>query len=109
VTTFGPKIDFYVLNAAPGAVFLEGSQAKVPLLSGWNELEELIYSPWELPHNTHEQYEEYSPLQYLNEKIEALSNPDLLPGSTDLLANTSTACLIGDLVIGQQAWQAVDT
>ena len=107
VSNFGPNIDRYVLNQAPGTVFAQSQQAQVPLLAGWNAAEGVIFAPWSLPHNNAQQFKSNLPLQFGAKTAQALSQPDLYPATTDAQANTSAVTLIGDLVIAEQTVEAV--
>ena len=106
---FAPSIDRYVLQSAPGTVFQQGIQSRVPLLAGWNGAEELIFLPRALPHNTAAEFKADLPLLFGAKTPQALGTADLYPANTDAQANASASALIGDLVIREQTWEAADT
>ena len=105
---FAPSIDYNVLRQAPGVVFKAGKQSKVPLIAGWNAVEELIFLPRALPHNTAAEFISNLPLLFGTQTQQALSTPDLYPAASDPQANASATALIGDLVIREQTWEAAD-
>ena len=100
-TAFSPSIDSYVLPAAPGAIFEAGRQLKIPLLAGWNQVEESLFLPRALPHQSAEQFKSGMKLLFGAET-------PLYPADTDAQASDSANALIGDLVIRQQTWEIGD-
>ena len=57
LTAFSPSFDGYVLTSAPAAVFKGGKQLKIPLIAGWNRLEEALFLTRALPYNTAEEFQ----------------------------------------------------
>ncbi len=101
LTAFSPSIDGYVLQSSPAAVFKAGHELKVPLLTGWNRLEEAIFLTRALPHNTPEAFK--AGLRQLF-GVEAA----LYPANNQIQTNASSNVLSGDLIIREQTWEAGD-
>jgi para-nitrobenzyl esterase len=105
LTSFAPSIDYYVLNGAPGQIFTDGQQQKVPVLAGWNFLEILIFPAREPPHATAAEYEAGLQALFGNHLPQALQ---LYSDSPPVLLNVSAGALIGDLIIREQTWEAAN-
>jgi len=99
LTAFSPSVDGYVLKAAPAAVFKAGTQLKVPLIAGWNRLEEILFLGRELPYNTPELFQ-----AGLNQLFGVA--PALYPAGDQSQTNGSSNALTGDLIIREQTWEA---
>ncbi|WP_375398095.1 carboxylesterase/lipase family protein [uncultured Sphingomonas sp.] len=100
-TAFAPSVDGYVLHEAPAAVFTRGAAARVPLLAGWNDKEEApLFLPRALPHDTPRTFATGLASLFGTDRTAAA---DAVYPSAD--PATSSATLIGDLVISQQTWE----
>jgi len=99
LTAFSPSIDGYVLQSTPATVFKAGNEMKVPLMTGWNRLEEILSLTRALPHNTPEQFG--AGLRQLFGTA-----PAPYPANNQAQTNASSSALIGDLVIREQTWEA---
>ena len=106
ITAFAPSIDNYVVTKVPAATFSQGQTQKIPILAGFNLDEEFLFLPRALPHSTTQQYAQSVDVFFAGEAIEALQ---LYPGSTQAQANNSADIIIGDLVIREQTWEALDS
>ena len=106
VTGFAPSIDGFVLPTAPGTIFHNGKQLKIPLLAGFNEDEEFLFLGLQLPHNTSAQFESAAQVLFGSEVPEFVS---LYPDNTAALLNLSSSQFVGDLIIRDQTWDAADT
>ena len=109
LTAFGPNIDNYVLDAAPGTVFEAGEQSHIPIIAGFVGEEGLIFAPRALLHNSAAKFADSLPLLFGNKTAQALSQPDLYLANTEAQANALALAEIGDLVIAEQTWEAADT
>ncbi|WP_174274027.1 carboxylesterase/lipase family protein [Sphingomonas bacterium] len=99
-TAFSPSIDGYVLREAPVAAFERGAAARVPLLAGWNALEQTpLFVPRALPHETPQAFQSAAAKVFGAGRMAdlAAAYPPADPASADTL--------IGDLVISQQTWE----
>ena len=103
MTAFSPNIDGYVVPEVPAARYVHGEQLHIPLLAGWNEMEQWPFRARALPHDT---------VQHFHEAAEAIFGVDRLPEFLTLYpahdaseATESAQALIGDLTISQQTWQ----
>ena len=105
LTAFAPSIDGYVLPCAPARTFLEGRQMKIPIIAGWNAVEEYFFKAGALPHSSPAEFKSVSSLLFGSRTEEFLS---FYPADTNELATASSDLLIGDLRISQQTWEAVD-
>ena len=101
LTAFSPSLDGYVLKSAPAAVFKAGEQLKIPLIAGWNQLEEALFLTRALPHNTAEEFQ--AGLIQLFGVV-----PALYPANNQSQTNASSNALTGDLIIREQTWEAGD-
>lgn len=105
VTAFAPNIDGYVLPCVPAKAFLEGRQMKIPIIAGWNSVEEYFFKAAALPHSSPAEFKSAGSLLFGSRTEEFLS---FYPADTNELATTSSDLLIGDLRISQQTWEAAD-
>lgn len=105
ITAFGPSVDGYVVEQYPSQVFLKGRQMQVPIIAGWNALEDLPFRPRALPHKSTDEYKAAAKLLFGSRTPEFLS---LYPGDTKEQAESSAHTFIGDMVITQQTWEAAD-
>ncbi|RFU24396.1 hypothetical protein B7463_g11937, partial [Scytalidium lignicola] len=105
VTALGPSVDGYVLEQYPSQVFLQGRQMKIPMITGWNAVEDLFFRPRALPYSSPDAYKSAAERLFGSRTPEFLS---LYPGETVEQAKASAEQLIGDMVISQQTWEAAD-
>jgi para-nitrobenzyl esterase len=106
ITAFTPSLDSYVLPAIPAEVFDLGLQMKIPIMAGWNTFEGFPFVTRAIPHATSLEFRTDAEAFFHHQTREFL---DYYPGSTDAEANASALALIGDLAIGEQTWEIVDT
>ena len=105
ITVPGPSVDHFVLPVAPPRAFTEGRQMKMPILAGWNTDEQLPFLPLAIPHTSVQQFEADAELYFRDRTGQFLS---LYPAGNVSQATASAEALIGDLVIREQTWEAVD-
>ena len=103
-TLFGPSIDGYVLPTAPAEVFALGSQAKVPLIAGFNAGEGVVFAPEGFPHDTPRHFQNAARRWFGNQSLPTFS--EQYPSSTESQTNISAITLIGDMSIREQTWEA---
>ncbi|MBR0789540.1 carboxylesterase family protein [Bradyrhizobium manausense] len=102
---FSPSIDHHVVPDAPARRFLRGEQMHIPLLAGWNSAEEFPFMSLSLPHQQARVFRAAAEAMFGKHRMaEALK---VYPADTDAQARASAAALAGDLVIGEQCWQAL--
>ena len=106
VSNFAPSIDKYVLPRFPGEVFHNGQEMKIPLLAGFNAVEQYLFYGLALPHCTTSQFESAAEILFSDKLPKFLA---LYPDTTPEMLNASSDALIGDLCIRQQTWEAADT
>ena len=106
ITSFSPNIDNYVLPLVPATAFDHGMQAKVPVLAGFNAVEQFAFLPRALPHSSVAQFAASLPLYFGNRSAEAFA---FYPASTNAQANASAFALVGDMIIREQTWEVIDT
>ncbi|KAM0543705.1 hypothetical protein ACHAPJ_012154 [Fusarium lateritium] len=106
LAAFSPSIDGYILTDAPEVIFARGREHGIPLLAGFNAHEEIpLFAVRALPHNSSQQYLDALHVFFAEQADEALR---LYPGNTDDRAMASSLELIGDVVIGQPMFEAID-
>ncbi len=106
VTAFSPNVDRYVVPETPAARYHRGEQMHIPLLAGWNDVEQFPFRAFALPHRTAGEFRDAASRMFGKDRIpEFLS---LYPASTDAEASTSADALTGDLVIAEQTWSWLD-
>ncbi|KAJ3538855.1 hypothetical protein NM208_g5723 [Fusarium decemcellulare] len=106
LTAFSPSIDGYVLTDSPEVIFAKGGELDIPLLAGFNDHEEIpLFAGRALPHNTSQQYVDAMRVFFGEHADQALL---LYPGKTNDQATVSSLELIGDVVIGQPMFEAID-
>lgn len=99
-TAFSPSVDGYVLRESPVAAFEHGRAAKVPLLAGWNALEQApLFLPRALPHDTPRAFRSAATGLFGAGRMAEFDSvyPPADPASP--------GTLIGDLVISEQTWE----
>ena len=105
ITSFSPSIDDYVLVYQPGMAFANGLQHKIPLLAGFNGDEGAIFASYGLSETNSTKYEDGLKLYFTSREPQALS---LYPDSTAALLQDSAVNLIGDMVIREQTYTALN-
>jgi para-nitrobenzyl esterase len=112
ITAFSPSIDGYVISQPPGAVFAAGQQANIPLLAGWNLNEDSLFRARALPHSSADEFTDAVLRQFQMQDQKdgemAQTLKTLYPFKTQEQAEASSYALIGDLVISEQTWEAID-
>ncbi|MDN5002068.1 carboxylesterase/lipase family protein [Bradyrhizobium sp. GCM10027634] len=102
---FSPSIDHHVVPDAPARRFLRGEQMHIPLLSGWNSAEEFPFMSLSLPHHQAQAFRTAAEAMFGKDRMADFLK--LYPAGTDALAQASAAALTGDMVVGEQCWQAL--
>jgi len=102
---FWPNIDGYFFPEDPLTVYLEGRQARVPLLAGWTADEHRSYQYFKNLDPTRENY-----LKKLDEDFgaEAPAVLELFPGGTAEEIETSAHDLASALFITYSTWKWID-
>jgi para-nitrobenzyl esterase len=103
ITAFGPHVDGHVVLEVPAARYLRGEQLRIPLLAGWNDVEDLPFRSRALPHGTAQELRDAAQRTFGADRL-----PEFLvhyPADSDAQAQQSAAWLIGDLDISQQTWE----
>ena len=103
VTTFSPNVDRNVLPDFPSARYARGEYMKIPLLAGWNAVEEYPFAAFALPHGDARQFREAAGRMFGQDRLARFL--ELYPANTDAQAAASAAALNGDVTIGEQTWR----
>ncbi len=106
VTVFSPNVDRYVVPEVPAARYVRGEQMHIPLLAGWNDVEQFPFRAFALPHRTAGEFREAAGRMFGQERLPEFLK--LYPASTDAEASASADALTGDLVIAEQTWWWLD-
>ena len=106
LSAFAPNLDMNVLTANAGTVFNTGGQMKVPLLAGWNANEGQTFATYGIPALTQEQFE-CAARMYFGPTV-PFPFRNLYPDSTAAQRNQSSIDLIGDMVIREQTYTALE-
>lgn len=106
ITAFGPTMDGLVIPMAPARAFLAGRVNNISLLAGFNAAEESFFLSRAPPHSSLSVYYESIGNLFDDKQRPALA---LYPGNNKSTATQSSSALIGDLVIRQQTWEALDS
>ncbi|KAJ9661773.1 hypothetical protein H2198_001738 [Neophaeococcomyces mojaviensis] len=106
LSAFTPNLDKYVLTANAGTIFNTGGQMKVPLLAGWNANEGQTFASYGIPALTQQRFEE-SATKYFGPAV-PFPFRNLYPDSTAAERNQSSIDLIGDMVIREQTYTALE-
>ncbi|MBR0835037.1 carboxylesterase family protein [Bradyrhizobium manausense] len=102
---FSPSIDRHVVPDVPARRFLRGEQMPIPLLAGWNSAEQFPFMSQSLPHHTAQGFRAAAERMFGTDQLaDFLKN---YPADTDEQARASAAALTGDMVVGEQCWQAL--
>ncbi|MGX4804944.1 carboxylesterase/lipase family protein [Bradyrhizobium guangdongense] len=102
---FSPSIDHHLVPEVPARRFLRGEQMHIPLLAGWNGAEEFPFMSQALPHHRAQAFRAAAEALFGTDRLAEFLK--LYPADTDAQANASAAALAGDMVIGEQCWQAL--
>jgi para-nitrobenzyl esterase len=103
LTAFSPSIDGYVVPDVPAARFERGEQLAIPLMAGWNAVEDWPFRSLALPHGTAAIFCEAAKQLFGADRLnEFLTH---YPATTDEEATASAYTLAGDLLISQQIWE----
>lgn len=105
ITAFSPSIDNYVLVFQPGMAFASGLQHKIPLLAGFNGNEGSLFASYGLSETNRTKYKDGLQLYFTSRASQALA---LYPDSTPALLQDSATNLIGDMVIREQTYTALN-
>jgi para-nitrobenzyl esterase len=89
----------------PARRFLRGEQMHIPLLAGWNSAEEFPFMSQSLPAQSAQAFRTAAEAMFGKQRLADFQN--LYPADTDAQAKASAATLTGDMVIGEQCWQAL--
>lgn len=103
VTVFSPNVDRYVLPDFPSARYARGEYMKIPLLAGWNAVEEYPFGAFALPHGNAKQFRDAAERMFGTDRLAEFLR--LYPANTDVEAKVSAAELNGDITIGEQTWK----
>lgn len=103
VTTFSPNVDRYVLPDFPSTRYARGEFMKIPLLAGWNAVEEYPFGAFALPHDNARQFRDAAARMFGQDWLAQFL--DLYPARTDGEAAMSAAALNGDITISEQTWR----
>ena len=102
-TAFSPNIDRYVVPEVPAARYLRGEQLHIPLLAGWNAVEEWPFRSRAWPHRTARDFRQAAERLFGQDRLGEFLR--LYPAESDAQAKASAEALIGDLLIGEQTWE----
>ncbi|UVO33812.1 carboxylesterase family protein [Bradyrhizobium arachidis] len=102
---FSPSIDRHVVPDVPARRFQRGEQMHIPLLSGWNSAEEFPFMRLALPHHQPQAFRTATEAMFGKHRVADVRT--LYPADTDAQAKASAAALTGDMVVGEQCWQAL--
>jgi len=102
-TAFSPHIDRYVVPEAPAARYLRGEQLPIPLLAGWNAVEQWPFRARALPHQTAQDFRHAAARLFGADRLTEVLT--LYPAENDAQAKESAEALIGDLTISEQTWE----
>ena len=103
--SFSPSIDRHVVPDVPARRFLRGEQMHIPLLAGWNSAEEFPFMSLSLSAHSAQAFRDAAAELFGKDQM-----ADVLkhyPADTDAQAKASAAALAGDMVVGEQCWQAL--
>lgn len=106
LTAFTPSIDNYILNDVPGRTFANGQQVKIPLLAGWTSDEQALFLPYGLSSTSPTLFQDGLRDYFGIQASEALA---LYPDATQAELTTSSGNLVGDMVIREQTFTAVNS
>ncbi len=102
-TAFSPHIDRSVVPEVPAARYLRGEQLPIPLLAGWNNVEQWPFRALALPHQTAQDFRQAAERMFGQGRLAEFLT--LYPAESDAQATESAEALIGDLTISEQTWE----
>jgi para-nitrobenzyl esterase len=103
MTAFSPNIDRYVVPEEPATRYLHGEQLPIPLLAGWNDVEQWPFRARALPHQTAQDFRQGAERMFGTDRLSEFLQ--LYPAESDAQAAESAEALIGDLTISEQTWE----
>jgi para-nitrobenzyl esterase len=103
MTAFSPHIDRYVVPEVPATRYLHGEQLPIPLLAGWNDVEQWPFRARALPHQTAQDFRQAAERMFGQDRLAEFLT--LYPAESDAQAAESAEALIGDLTISEQTWE----
>ena len=106
VQAFAPNVDKYVVTTPPSQVFDAGKTRQIPLLGGFNSGEQLLFLTRVLPHDNATEFYDSAEVLFQNRTHEFIKTYHA--GPTQAQINSSAEILVGDLIISQQTWEALD-
>jgi len=104
-TAFAPSLDGHLLPDSPAAAFGRGAQRDVPLLGGWNAVEDLPFRALALPHATPQEFEAAAAKMFGDGRMTEFRA--LYPARDPAETLVSANILVGDVVISEQTWQVL--
>lgn len=106
VQAFAPNVDKYVVTAPPSQIFDSGKTRQIPLLGGFNSGEQLLFLTRVLPHDNATEFYASAEVLFQNRTDEFTKTYHAGPSQARI--NSSAEILVGDLIISQQTWEALD-
>jgi para-nitrobenzyl esterase len=103
LSAFSPHIDRYVVPDVPAARFSRGEQLPIPLLAGWNAVEDWPFRDLALPHATAAVFLEAAERVFGHDRMNEFRTH--YPAGNDAEATASAYALVGDMLISQQTWE----
>jgi para-nitrobenzyl esterase len=103
VNAFSPSIDHHVVPDVPARRFLRRKQMQIPLLAGWNAVEEYPFLAQSLPNESAQVFVAAAEEMFGKDRIGDFLK--LYPAATDSEAKAAAAALTGDTVVSEQCWQ----
>ncbi|MBC7703296.1 MAG: carboxylesterase family protein [Rhodoferax sp.] len=103
VTVFSPNVDRYVVPDFPSARYARGEYMKIPLLAGWNDVEEYPFRAFSLPHANAQQFRQAAERMFGKDRLAEFLK--FYPAGTDAEASASADILTGDITISEQTWK----
>tara|TARA_R110000868_G_scaffold37022_4_gene131000 strand:+ start:6704 stop:8332 length:1629 start_codon:yes stop_codon:yes gene_type:complete len=101
---FSPNVDGHIVPDVPGRIFAAGGQHRVPLMAGFNDMEEEFFKPRGLP-TAPAAFRAAAAEQFGADRMSAFNAA--YPSHDKAAARQSSDRLSGDLVISQQVWSWV--
>ncbi len=102
-TAFSPNIDRFVVPEVAATRYLHDEQLHIPLLAGWNEVEQWPFRAFALPHQTAQDFRQSAERMFGRDRLTEFLQ--LYPAESDAQAKESAEALVGDLAISEQTWQ----
>jgi para-nitrobenzyl esterase len=102
---FGPNIDGYFMPTSAAAIYAKGSQARIPLLAGWNHDEENYHAFFDDQPVSKESYAAKIRRRFGDSATDAMK---LFPGGTDEQIKSSAGLLSGADFIAYGTWKWIE-